>query len=195
MIIENQIVTLTYELTCDDKQVESTSPESPFIFCTGIGMVLQRFEDEIRKLTEDSDFDFLISPEEGYGIYEDNYVFELDKSLFLINGELDTNRVYEGAVVPMLLKDGGRVNATILKINDATIRIDLNHPMAGKTLHYKGHIHSVRPATDKELELFTSPHKCGCSGGCHSECEGSCADSGDGCCSSECKNGCGGCSD
>jgi FKBP-type peptidyl-prolyl cis-trans isomerase SlyD len=63
--------------------------------------------------------------------------------------------------------------------------MDLNHQMAGKTLHFKGEVISVREATEKELTEGLHGeyvHTCGgCGGGCHG---GGCGDS-----------GCGGCGD
>ena len=56
--------------------------------------------------------------------------------------------------------------------------IDLNHQMAGKTLHFTGEIISVREATEKELKEGLHGeyvHSCGC-GGCHGH-EGGCGES------------------
>jgi len=58
--------------------------------------------------------------------------------------------------------------------------MDLNHPMAGKTLNFSGEIVSVREATEKELfeglhGEFVQHHECNCHGGCHEGgCEGGC---------------------
>ena len=59
--------------------------------------------------------------------------------------------------------------------------MDLNHQMAGKTLHFTGEIVTVREATEKELTEGLHGefvHTCGC-GGCHGHdggCGGNCSD-------------------
>ena len=77
---------------------------------------------------------------------------------------------------------GRHLNGTIVTVGDDTVTMDLNHPMAGKDLFFKGKVLAVGDATDEELESLHSHkcggcHGCGSYGGCGSE--HSC---GDGCC-------------
>ena len=89
-------------------------------------------------------------------------------------------------LVPMMTAEGYRVMGKVLEIGDK-VKMDFNHPFAGKTVRYQGQIVEVREATEEEIHPTS-----GC-GGC---CGGGCGDSdGDGCgggCDS--KGGCcGGC--
>ena len=113
----------------------------------------------------------------------------LDKNLFY-NGddEFDSEHVYEGAIVPMRTTDGQIVNAQVIEITDDKVTIDLNHPLAGKDLHFVGMLLEARPATDEELQRLTSGC-CGCHGGCEGGgCEGGGCEGG-GCDNNSCCEG------
>ena len=90
-----------------------------------------------------------------------------------------------GNTLPMMDSLGRRLEGKIEEIGEEEVRMNFNHPLAGKTLFFKGEIVGVRDATDEELEALHS-HKCG---GCH----GCGSDSCGGCGSEESSCGCGGC--
>lgn len=174
-ISNNKVTTLIYTLYISDTEnpqeeiFEQATLEQPLIYCHGNGQMLAAFEDAMLGKQTDEQFDFTIPCEQAYGEYFDEGVQKLDKSLFF-NGddEFDEERVYEGAVVPMITTDGGRVNALILEISDKHVTIDLNHPLAGENLHFVGKIIDVRDATPDELDAIRHPrHCCGKKGKCH----------------------------
>ena len=43
------------------------------------------------------------------------------------------------------------VEATVAELDAESVKLDLNHPLAGETLNFKVKIASLRPATDEEL--------------------------------------------
>lgn len=193
-ITKDTVVRLDYELyVAGEKEGteelwEKAPINHPLVYCQGEGMMIPAFEAALEGKEENESFDFRIGYADAYGDYDEQGVVELPKKLFNNgDGEFDEERVYEGAVVPMNTADGQIVNAQIAKITKETVTIDLNHPLAGEDLHFKGTIHEVREATADELEQIRHPHH-GC-GGCHG---GKC---GSGDCGSDCNcdGGCGGC--
>ena len=43
------------------------------------------------------------------------------------------------------------VPATVLAINETTVTVDVNHPLAGQDLHFTGEVLEVREATGEEI--------------------------------------------
>ncbi len=79
------------------------------------------------------------------------------------------------------LSDGQQTfNATVTAITDNKVTVDLNHPLAGEDLLFKGIILESRPATEAEIDAVLHPKCKGCSGGCKNgddcNCEGGCGD-------------------
>jgi FKBP-type peptidyl-prolyl cis-trans isomerase SlyD len=93
----------------------------------------------------------------------------------------------------MMNSMGGVIPGVVLEVTEDTVKMDLNHRMAGKTLHFTGEVVSVREATEKELTEGLHGeyvHSCGCGGcgghgGC-GDCEGGNCSEGEG----ECGCGC-----
>lgn len=198
---KNLYVAVNYALWVGDEghqeMMEETSENEPFVFVSGIGMTLDRFESEITALKAGDTFDFTIPAAEAYGEYEDEGVRELDRSIFETDGKLDTDHIFEGNTVALMGEDGRRYNAAIVKIGDKNITVDFNHPLAGENLHFVGKVMVKREATAQEIEKVLRPRGCGgCGGGgCKN---GGCGHDGDcghdgGCGHDECKNGDGNC--
>lgn len=174
----NKYIAVAYQLYTKDKEgkrelVENATKEQPFQFVSGLGMTLDDFEKQIVDLQKGGEFEFELSPEQAYGEYEEERVIKVPRQTFEIDGRLDKQYIYEGAVVPLQNADGQRFNGLIQKIGDAEVTLDLNHPLAGKALIFIGEVVDTREATKEEitatLKMLTGEGGCGC--GCE-DCEG-----------------------
>lgn len=175
----NKYVTVAYELYTDNDKgihelVEKAPIEHPFQFISGLGIALDSFESIILALAEGEAFDFVLKVDEAYGPYEQDHVIELPKETFAINGRFDKDMVYPGAVLPLVNADGMRFQGLVLELKDNTVIIDLNHPLAGKDLHFKGQVVTMRDATNEEIQALINHEGCNCGGDCEGGCEGGC---------------------
>ena len=175
----NKYVTVAYELYTDNDKgihelVEKAPIEHPFQFISGLGIALDSFESKILALTEGEAFDFVLKVDEAYGPYEQDHVIELPKETFAINGRFDKDMVYPGAVLPLVNADGMRFQGLVLELKDNTVIIDINHPLAGKDLHFKGQVVTMRDATNEEIQALINHEGCNCGGDCEGGCEGGC---------------------
>lgn len=175
----NKYVTVAYELYTDNDKgihelVEKAPIEHPFQFISGLGIALDSFESKILALAEGEAFDFVLKVDEAYGPYEQDHVIELPKETFAINGRFDKDMVYPGAVLPLVNADGMRFQGLVLELKDNTVIIDLNHPLAGKDLHFKGQVVTMRDATNEEIQALINHEGCNCGGDCEGGCEGGC---------------------
>ena len=148
-----------------------------FVFGHEPGM-LESFTSHLEGLKAGDTFDFILSPIEAFGERNPNMVAELDKQLFVIDGEFDNDRVYVGAFVPMMTAEGMRIEGLVKEIKDDKVTIDFNHQLAGETIKYVGKVINVREATEEEKNPLR--HCGGCGGG---DC-GGCGE--DGCGDGEC---------
>ena len=180
-ITANKSVSAEYELYVDGEVegelelMEKATEQQPLNFVYGVGMMLPKFEENLFGMQVGDKFDFVINCEEAYGEYDDDSVLDLERSIFEIDGKLDEEMIFEGNVVQLMDSEGNRVNAQIVSVSDSHVKVDLNHPLAGENLHFKGSVLEVREATEKELAALMGGgcgSGCGCGdGGCES---GSC---------------------
>ncbi len=173
----HKLIVVSYELYSvengEEIFVEKTDEQKPLQFYTGCDMALPAFEKAVKELNTDSEFDFNLSPEEAYGEFNPESVLDLDKTIFSHQGVFDEANVFVDAMLPLQNEKGDRFIGRVLEISDDKVKIDLNHPMAGKTLHFKGRIMENREATEEEVNDFLESmrsHHCG--GGCHGGCGG-----------------------
>ncbi|HJV77780.1 MAG TPA: FKBP-type peptidyl-prolyl cis-trans isomerase, partial [Paludibacter sp.] len=180
----NKAVSAEYELYVDGEAegelelMEKATEQQPLSFIYGVGMMLPKFEENLFGMQVGDKFDFVINTEDAYGEYDDDSVLDLDRAIFEIDGKLDEEMIFEGNVVPLMDSEGNRVNAQVVTVNDTHVTVDLNHPLAGENLHFKGSVLEVREATEKELASLMGG---GCSGGCGGCGDGGCDDGGCGC--------------
>lgn len=186
-ISENKLVILQYKLNVKNENgelelMEETTPERPLQYFHGMGMMLPKFEEHLEGLGEGDNFEFMLSVEDAYGERDDENVIDLPKNIFMIDDKFDTEKVFAGAIVPLVDNEGNRINAEIVEVKEETVTVDLNHPLAGEDLYFTGRIISVTQPTDEELHAMMH-HGCGggCNGGCGGDC--SCESCGDGSCS------------
>ena len=189
-ISANKFVAVTYDLYVGEGEerelMEKATREVPLKFIYGTGSMIQAFEDALMGLESGAAFDFTITPENAYGEYNEDYVLDLPKNIFEVDGKFDSEMIQEGNTVPMMDSNGNRMNGSVLEVRDDVVVMDFNHPLAGETLHFKGEVIDVHAPTAEEIAAMTAPAGgCGC--GCDS-CGGGCGDHehGDGC-------GCSGC--
>ena len=189
-IEQNKVVEFCYELEVEGKVVDQTTKERPLDYIHGTGSLLPKLEAAIEGMEPGDRFDVTLSPADGYGEVDPSRILDLPKSAFEVNGEVREDLLVPGNTIPMLNSMGGVIPVVVLEVSEDSEKMDLNHQMAGKTLHFTGEVLTVREATEKELTEGLHGefvHSCGC-GGCHG------GDCGSGCeggnCSDDCGCGC-----
>lgn len=155
MVIENnKVVSVNYNLSlkATGEQVEQTSKEHPFVFLFGAGGLLEDFENNLKGKKAGDTFDFFIEHARGYGVRDEQHVVMIPIAAFLgEDGNLDAENVKVGVTLPMVDNDGNRLYGKVEEITSEFVKMDFNHPLAGKDLHFKGEILEIRAASEDEI--------------------------------------------
>lgn len=182
-ISDNKYVILTYDLNVGEGEerelMERATAENPLEFIFGTNSMLKAFEDNVFGLSKGEKFKFSLSPEEAYGEFDDARIIELPKTIFEVDGKIDTEMLFEGNSLPMMDSEGNRMMGSVVSIDENSVSMDFNHPLAGETLHFEGTVEDVREATAEEIAALYSGG--GCSGCGSADDEGGCGSCGCGC--------------
>lgn len=151
MTIEpNSVVALTYKLhtvTNGEKEfIEEASKENPLVFLAGIGMMLPKFEENLRGLKKGDTIDFELSAMDAYGEKDEQAVAQLPTEMFN-----ETGIPPVGEIIPLQDNEGNQFRAQVTEVSPEAVVVDLNHPMAGRNLHFDIEVLEVRQATPEEL--------------------------------------------
>ncbi len=142
------VVGLDYTLRLDDGEVlDSSEGQEPLAFIQGAGGLVEGFAQAIYGLKIGEEKAFVVSPAQGYGEYKPEATMLVPASAF------PEGLVPEvGMSLNLQGQDGGVRPATIVEIGDEGVHLDLNHPLAGKTLHFHVKVLALREPTTEELE-------------------------------------------
>jgi len=87
-----------------------------------------------------------VPPELGYGERREGLQQRVPKKYFR-----DANRLKPGMRTVLTTKEDGQRVVSILKVGTSVVDVDLNHPMAGRTLVFDIEVIEVRAASAEEI--------------------------------------------
>ncbi len=137
---------LVYDLyTVENNQlIERVTEKNPAVFRFGNGQLIEGFEENLMGLKAGENFDFVIESENAYGDRDPYAVFDIPKDTFAVNGKIEEGLLQVGKTFPMQDNQGNRHVGKIVAILDDAVTMDFNHPLAGKSLRFKGKIIEVK---------------------------------------------------
>ena len=146
-IENNRVVQIHYTLKDDQGEIlDSSVGQSPLPYIHGIGALIPGLESELLGKKAGDKFTAVIAPADGYGEYDEEQVYEVPADGFQGDDELEP-----GMQVQLDTEDGPAI-ATITDIENDVVTLDLNHPLAGISLHFDVEVIEVREATQQELD-------------------------------------------
>ena len=174
------MVGVDYKLTVDGQIADQSRPGQPLEFIFGTGMLLPKFEEAILGKEPGEKVAFTLEPKDGYGEIIAEAIVDLPKTIFMVDGKVAEDILFVGSQVPMSDQQGNRMMGIVKEVGDQTVKMDFNHPMAGKTLDFEVEVVSVRDVTPEDLQGHCSRGSCGgdheCGGGCDDDCGCGCGD-------------------
>lgn len=151
-IQKHTVPSITYTLKVEGEIIETAGLDNPLVYLHGVNAMIPGFESQLDGLELGASFDFKVSSDQGYGDVNADAVVELPKTNFEVEGKFAEDLIFVGAVVPMQDQNGNPLRGTVLAITDDAVKIDFNHPLAGKELQFIGDIVDVRNAEPVEIE-------------------------------------------
>ena len=127
-------VKIEYTGTLDDGTIFDSSEDHgrPLEFQVGSGHVIKGFDDAILGMKAGDEKQFSVSPDEAYGEHDPQLVQKVPKEIFPKDAELAPGLLFEAG-----LPTGEKIPAMVTAIEENTVSVDLNHPLAGKKLNFK----------------------------------------------------------
>lgn len=150
-IDKHTVASVTYTLEVDGEHVETADKSNPLTFLVGVGSMIPGFEQQLVGKEPGDTYDIAVSPSEGYGDPNPEAIIDLPKDVFKIEGELQEDMMVVGNVIPLQDQQGNPMQGIVLEVGDDTVKMDLNHQLAGKSLHFTGEVLEVRSATKDEI--------------------------------------------
>ncbi|MCF8429006.1 MAG: peptidylprolyl isomerase [Bacteroidia bacterium] len=141
----NKVVAIHYKLTNNEGTVlDSSDGRGPLNFIHGLGHLIPGMEEGLQGKEVGNKFQLKVSPEKGYGNYQNEMVQQVPLSAFA-GQEIKVGMQFEAGT------DEQRFLVTIKAIDAETVTVDGNHPLAGVALNFDIEVIEIREATEDEL--------------------------------------------
>ena len=150
-IVNKKVVQLSYKVLLADGSVYGQStPDQPLEFMVGAGRMMPALEKAIMGLKVGDKKTVPIKAADAFGEYDPAAFQEVPKSQFPAGA---TFAVGEQFQVQMA---GGTRVVTIAAVNDKSVTVDFNHPLAGKDITFEIEVLKIRDATKAELDALAA---------------------------------------
>lgn len=131
MITVGSKVSLEYSLSIDGGEtVDSNIGNEPLIYTQGNNEIIPALEEELSGLAAGDEKQVTLQPEEAYGTVNPEAFHEVSLD------QIPENARQEGQLLLMQDQQGNQRQIKISEIREETALLDLNHPLAGKTLNF-----------------------------------------------------------
>jgi len=118
---------------------DSSKGKDPLEFEAGAGKVIKGFDEGIIGMKVGEEKELVIEAENAYGKRSDKYLKEVPR-----NTIPEKIQLKKGIILMFKREDGMRMPSTVTEVNDKTIKIDFNHPLAGKKLIFNIKIITIK---------------------------------------------------
>lgn len=146
-ISKNSAVSLNYKLTDDDGAVlDSSEGGDPLTYIHGAGMLIPGLEKELEGKAGGDELKVRVPPEEAYGLRDDSKIHAVPKSQLPADVEIVAGMQFQAQ------SESGVHILTALEVGEESVKMDANHPLAGKALNFDVTVVEVREATAEELQ-------------------------------------------
>ena len=146
-IKKDSVVSIDYILTDDQGNVlDSSKGREPLAYLHGYGGIIPGLESQLDGWQTGDQLQVSVAPEDGYGQRNESLCQEVPRSQFDGIDDLDVGMRFR------VDSNAGPMVITVTEINDDSVTVDGNHPLAGVPLNFDVTVRDVRDATAEELE-------------------------------------------
>ncbi len=144
---DGQVVSMEYTLKVDGEVLDTSEGVGPLQFLAGYDNIVPGLEREMIGMKIGESKDVVVTPEDGYGEFDDEAFMDVPRSEFPTDMEIE-----EGVELSVTDEDGKNQYARIESLTDESVRLDFNHPLAGAELHFSVKVIGLREPTKEELD-------------------------------------------
>lgn len=141
------VVSIEYTLEVDGEIVDYSEKEDPLEYLHGHENIIPGLESALTGMAVGDSKQVTVTAVDAYGELDPEALIEVSRSDFPEEVPMEI-----GTQVQVRNMDGHVLDARIASLEGDKVKLDFNHPLAGKDLLFKVTIVALRSATEEELE-------------------------------------------
>ena len=144
-VAKDCVVSIDYTIADDEGNIlDTTQGRSDYSYIHGSSQLLPGLQRELEGKSVGDVVSTRLLPKDAYGMHDPERVQAIELPYFT-----DVSQIEEGMEFEIRTNEGMRL-VTVKHIDETEVTVDLNHPLAGKTLHVSANIQNIRPASEIE---------------------------------------------
>jgi FKBP-type peptidyl-prolyl cis-trans isomerase SlyD len=146
-IAQHKVVTIHYKVmdVDSDEIIDSSENSDPMTYLHGARNIIPGLEQALEGKSVGDEVEVTVQPAEAYGERSDDRLQQVPKEAFQ-----EMEKIEPGMAVTAQT-DQGQINLMVTEVDETTVTVDANHPLAGKSLKFEVKIEAVRDASEEEL--------------------------------------------
>ena len=147
-VSQHKVVSIHYKVADADSAevIDSSEGGEPMTYLHGARNIIPGLEQALEGKEVGDELEVTIAPEDAYGEYSDDRIQQVPIEAFK-----EMEKVEPGMVVTAQ-SEQGQINLVVTEVDEATVTVDANHPLAGKSLKFDVRVDAVRDASEEEIQ-------------------------------------------
>jgi FKBP-type peptidyl-prolyl cis-trans isomerase SlyD len=142
----HRVVTLNYTLTDNDGNVIDQSKDGSFAYLHGANNIIPGLENALSGKKAGDSLDVAVPPGDAYGERDEAKKQQVPREMFPAEGDIEPGMQFH-AQGP----NGEMLVVTVDRVEDDSVTVDGNHPLAGVSLNFAVEVVDVREASEEEI--------------------------------------------
>ena len=146
-IAQHKVVTIHYKVVDSDsgEVLDSSENSEPMTYLHGASNIIPGLEQALEGRAVGDEFEVTVAPAEAYGERSEDRVQQVPITAFQGMDKIEVGMAVTAQT------DQGSINLVITAIDEETVTVDANHPLASKSLTFNVSVEDVRDASEEEV--------------------------------------------
>lgn len=147
-IAHRRVATIHFTLTDEDgSQITTTRGHDPLVYMHGTGSIARGLEEALEGRGPGDRFEVMVPPEKGFGPRHQELVQTHPRSLIKDGAQPEVGARLDAQTAK------GPLEVVVTAVEDGSVTVDGNHPLAGRSFRAEVEVLDVRLATPDEIQF------------------------------------------
>ena len=142
---DGQVVAMEYTLKIDGEVADTSEGREPLAYLHGSGNIIPGLERELIGMRVGESKDVVVAAVDAYGEKDDSAFMDVPREQFPPEIPVEI-----GTEIQVQNQSGQPMYARIDQVGEQTVKLNFNHPLAGKELHFAVKVVEIRQPTAEE---------------------------------------------
>lgn len=146
-ISQHKVVSIHYKVVdvASGETIDSSEGGAPMTYLHGAQNIIPGLEAALEGKQVGDEFEVTVAAADAYGDYSEDRVQKVPREAFTGVESIEPGMTFTAQT------GQGPISVIVTEVDETTVTVDANHPLAGKSLAFSVSVQSIRDASEEEL--------------------------------------------